>query len=80
MRRFRKLEVQCAPDGEPRTLILSDVRLEVAQILDYWRDTGCWWEGESEKAFYRLYFQEGRVYEIYQDQESRHWFLYKVYD
>jgi len=52
----------------------------VEQVLDCWRDTGCWWEGESEKLFYRLSLDSGAVVEVYWDLGTHTWMLYKVYD
>jgi len=52
----------------------------VEKVLERWRDTGCWWEGESEKAFFRVLCQDGDIREIYCDLLSRQWFLYRIYD
>jgi len=79
-RLYKPLEVWCGPGRAPREINLENSRAEVKQILDCWCDTGCWWEGESEKRFYRVYCQEDRIYEIFQDQKSGQWFLYKIYD
>lgn len=80
LRSYRQLKVKCNSKGEPRKLYLPDEPIEVVQVLECWYYTGCWWEGESEKFFYRLFCQEGRVCEVFQDRENRQWFLYKVYD
>lgn len=77
---YRSLHVKHNPNGEPGKLYLPDRAIDVVQVLECWCDTGCWWEGESEKLFYRLYCQEGRVFEIFQDRKNARWFLYKVYD
>lgn len=76
----RRLSVKRRPNGEPGKLYLPGGAIEVVQVLECWCDAGCWWEGESEKLFYRLYCREGRVLEIFQDRENFRWFLYKVYD
>ena len=76
---YRRLNVKCSPNGEPGKLYLPDGAIDVAQVRECWCDAGCWWEGESEKLFYRLHSQEGRVFEIFQDRENARWFLYKVY-
>lgn len=80
-RPYSPLEVHCSPEGRPRELCWQQRTFwKVEKVLDRWMDTGCWWEGESEKMFYRLYCREGKLYEIFQDLESKQWFLYKVYD
>ncbi len=54
-------------------------RHRVEQVLDLWRETGRWWAGESEKTFYRI-AAGSMVAEIYRDEESGTWFLYRIYD
>ncbi len=53
---------------------------EIAEILECWHDTGCWWQGESEKIFYRICLQDAAIKEIFQDCDTGAWFLYKIYD
>lgn len=64
----------------PIGIIDQGKELRVALILDRWYDTGCWWEGESSKLFFRLQLEEKKVWEIYQDLTDRCWHLYKIYD
>lgn len=52
----------------------------VKEIIDHWRDTGCWWDGEGEKLFYRIETTNLGVCDIYLDQTSKRWYLYKLYD
>ncbi|HWP95847.1 MAG TPA: hypothetical protein VN426_03285 [Syntrophomonadaceae bacterium] len=81
MRRFpAPLEVHCGPDNQPRDLYLQPAQVRVVEVLDCWCDTGCWWDGESEKFFYRLHCMPDLLCEIFQDQHSGQWFLYKIYD
>ncbi|PKM77788.1 MAG: hypothetical protein CVU90_05825 [Firmicutes bacterium HGW-Firmicutes-15] len=54
--------------------------VEIAEILECWHDTGCWWQGESEKVFYRIHLRDDAIKEIFQDRHSAEWFLYKIYD
>lgn len=51
-----------------------------AGVLEEWRDTGCWWEGEGEKAFYLLQTDNGGTYELYFDFKANCWYLYRVLD
>lgn len=66
--------------GQPGKIKPEREWLHVEKIMDCWHDTGCWWSGESEKAFFRFQCREGMVCEVFQDLSSREWFLYKVYD
>ena len=52
----------------------------VTRIHETWRDTGSWWEGEAEKAFYLLQTGDGGTYELYFDLREKSWYLYKIID
>lgn len=78
--RHQTLQVSCDDQGSPFYLQKDQQTAQVEQVLDCWRDTGCWWAGESEKLFYRLSLDNGAVVEIYCDMETHTWVLYKVYD
>jgi len=59
---------------------LDDKWIKINEILDVWRDIGCWWQGEKEKTFYRVQTFTGAVVEIYRIANDNKWFLYRVYD
>lgn len=40
----------------------------IGRVLDWWRETGRWWEGEEEKEFMRL--QAGGVHVVYRPMEG----------
>ena len=44
-------------------VVQLDGRARQARILDWWRETGRWWEGEQEKEFLRV--EAGGVYVLY---------------
>ncbi|HEX3011679.1 MAG TPA: DUF6504 family protein [Syntrophomonadaceae bacterium] len=68
------IKVVCDSWGKPCQI--KDQHVQT--ILEHWQDTGRWWAGEPEKAFYRLLCQDGSVYEIFYDYKN--WYLYKTYD
>ncbi|MGI6422602.1 MAG: DUF6504 family protein [Syntrophomonadaceae bacterium] len=80
MNKSDKLKVQCREFDQPVFIEIKERVIKVEEILESWHDTGCWWEGESEKVFYRLYCQDGGIREIFQDLSSGQWFLYRIYD
>ena len=80
MKRFPLLQVECGAGAEPCQLQHKGQSWQVADILECWQDTGCWWAGESEKSFYRLVFEDQSVREIFYDREEKSWYLYKTYD
>ena len=64
----------------PRAMFRDGREIIVNRILDWWYDTGCWWEGEGEKVFFRFCTTAGAIYEIFREVETGHWYLYKEYD
>jgi len=53
----------------------------VLEIVDYRRMVGAWWEGESEKIFYRVLADpEWGLYDLYFDQAAGSWWMYRVWD
>jgi len=52
---------------------------QISRIEDFWLDAGEWWQGEGEKAFYRV-IAGGAVYELYYDRKDNVWGMYRVYD
>jgi len=77
---YYPIEVGCDSGGQPDRVKQKKAWVEIAEILEKWHDTGCWWQGESEKVFYRIHCRDASIKEIYRDCRSGEWFLYKVYD
>lgn len=63
MKVFRRpIEVRFS-DGRPVGLRLNGHWCRVRRVLDLWRETGRWWEGEKEKQFLRV--EAGGIHVIY---------------
>lgn len=62
----------------PRKFFWFKRWVNVAKIMDEWKETGRWWDGDQEKTFFRILSPEGSIYELY--GQERRWNLYKVYD
>ena len=75
----RRVRVAVAPDLRPRGFWWGRKWLAVSEVMEDWRDTGQWWEGEAEKHFYRVAAGCG-VYELCFVPQGGEWTLYKVYD
>lgn len=80
MKYYPLLQVKCGLNKEPLEIKYKNQLLQVAALLEYWQDTGCWWDGESEKAFYRLIFEDRSIREVFYDLAEEQWYLYKTYD
>lgn len=79
----RLIKAQIAPpvlDAQRRPLFFTydRTRYRVAQVLDSWKETGEWWEGEKESTVWRLLTAKGGVVELYQYPDQ--WVLYRMLD
>jgi hypothetical protein len=74
------MEVDCLDSLKPCQIKYNHRLLRVITLLECWHDTGCWWEGESEKVFYRLALEDCSIREIFYDLAEKQWYLYKTYD
>ncbi len=66
--------------GRPVSFRWRGRRYAIRTILETWKDTGRWWEGEGTKVFLRAGGAGGALWEIYFDTAGATWHLYKVYD
>jgi hypothetical protein len=66
--------------GLPRAFSWHGRRHVVLEVLERWRDTGRWWEGEAPRLFFRLETAGGGLWEIYRDEAQGTWHLYRIYD
>jgi len=58
--------------GRPARLCVGKTDHRLTSLLDHWRETGCWWEGEAEKEFYEV--EAGGRYVLY--REDTQWTLH----
>jgi len=66
--------------GRPRSFRWRGKHYAIRTIMERWKDTGRWWEGEGTKVFLRAGGADGAIWEIYFDTARSTWHLYKVYD
>lgn len=64
----------------PQSFYWNHKWIHIRRVLELWKDTGTWWDGESEKTFFRVETAAGSLYELYQDDTNQTWFLYRIYD
>ncbi|PKM47846.1 MAG: hypothetical protein CVV03_01305 [Firmicutes bacterium HGW-Firmicutes-8] len=76
----KRVEVRCDGKNAPLAFRWNGRWAPVNRILEIWKDTGAWWDGEAEKTFYRLETSAGGLYELYLDNADQTWFLYRIYD
>lgn len=76
----RRLEVITGAGGRPERFRWHKRWYRVTGVPDFWRETGRWWAGESEKTFLRVCTADGGTFELYREAGSGNWYLYKIYD
>jgi len=76
----RPIKIKVDVSSEPTELYMRGQWSKVEEVLEVWRDTGCWWEGEEEKIFYRVALSKGGMVEIYRYVVGGKWFVYRIYD
>lgn len=76
----REIKVETDQKENPRFLKHYGSWEGIKNVLEVWKDTGTWWDGEAEKTFYRVEAAGGSVYEIYLNSGNGKWYLYRIYD
>ncbi len=76
----KETDVRLDSSSVPHQVLLGSGWCRVKEVLEVWRDVGCWWEGEGEKTFYRLRMENGGMLELYRCSLQRKWMLYRIYD
>ncbi len=65
-------------NGNPVLFSFRGSEFKVQDILDLWKDVGEWWNGEGEKAFYRVSLVGHGLAEVYYDEKEMKWYLYSL--
>jgi protein ImuB len=69
--------VKCAP----KDIIAPGVEGTVIQLAGPWKTSGEWWAATSwSREEWDVALDDGALYRIYQESQSREWFVHGVYD
>jgi len=68
-----------AQSGAPAQFYWSNRWNRVAGIVDSWRESGEWWDGEEEKSYYLVSLASGGCYELCREAPGQ-WVLSRVPD
>ena len=60
-------------DERPTSLVVNGRRLKIIEVIDRWRQAGID-PAQGTKTYFRVKGEDGRVYTLFQDQRSGHWF------
>ena len=52
----------------------------IEEVLECWRLTGAWWDGEGEQTFFRIRTDKGSIYELSFDHARSAWAMAVIQD
>lgn len=73
------VQVQTDAQGRPVKFSFQGQRYWVQTIIDFWRESGRWWDHEPERQIYRVQTTSGGVFELEHLSAGR-WQLYCIFD
>jgi hypothetical protein len=73
----RELFTTSAPQ-EPATFTDGDYTHHITHIIDWWLESGAWWDDEPPRTVYRVLTADQGMYDI--EFVGGQWFIYRVWD
>ncbi len=65
----------------PKNVVAPGVKGSVIELAGPWKTSGEWWASTSwSREEWDVALDDGALYRIYQESQSREWFVYGVYD
>jgi hypothetical protein len=74
----RKVEVTVNEYREPVTITDGDRTYIIEMVIDWWKESGAWWENEPHRYVYRVVTEESYMYDL--EYTVGEWFIYRVWD
>jgi len=74
------LQVCLNLSNSPISFIRHKKLYKVKQILECWRLTGAWWDGQPERTFFRVLTDHYGIFELSFDHAKSEWKLSRVED
>ncbi len=86
-----EVTVECGPGGAPVGFIWNGRRYRGLRMVESWRESGCWWDGDPVRTVFRVQDPGGRVLELHRlgaslfplegtGQQAGRWLLYRIED
>jgi len=76
---FPPIQVEQTSDGRPCRIQYRGQVWQVC-VVEEWLETGRWWQGESQRVFYRLLTEHQRVLEVSLEPTTQRWTLERWLD
>lgn len=64
----------------PYEFVWNRKSVQIARVLEHWRDVGEWWRNEPELWFWRVEGTDWGVYELAWDPVGNRWWMFHIYD
>ena len=75
----RAVRVRLSPSDEtPIAFEDGQQSHTITQVMDCWRESGEWWNGEAPRQIWRMYTDKQAVFDLEQIDDS--WSIYRVWD
>lgn len=59
------IDVEARADGVLVSFLWQGRRYDICQVLERWREAGCWWDGEAQREVFRIRGAAGSIYELH---------------
>ena len=76
----REVTVKLGKSHQPLAFKWRERMYHIREVQECWRFVGAWWDGESEKTFFRIATDSGGIYELCYDHGEDRWAILVVRD
>ncbi len=67
---LQNITVETRGDGQPAEFVWRDRLYRVAGLIEHWKESGSWWDGEPERDVFRVVDASGRIFELHRLQHA----------
>lgn len=67
---LQNITVETRGDGQPAEFVWRGRLYRVAGLIEHWKESGSWWDGEAERDVFRVVDASGRIFELHRTQNA----------
>ena len=60
---LQNITVETRGDGQPAEFVWRGRLYTVAGLIEHWKESGSWWDGEPERDVFRVVDASGRIFD-----------------
>ena len=64
------IEVRTSHTGMPQSFVWEGRLYAGLRLLERWKESGCWWDGEPGRLVFRMKDASGRIFELHRLQKA----------